>query len=73
MAILGAKNNIKEKAEKEKSKTVVVAEKLNKTGGGSVVFSNSGTILRPRITEKSGDASQKLNAYTFEIKPSASF
>ena len=72
MAILETKNNTKEKAEKKKPQTVVVAEKLNKTSGNLAGFSHSGTILKPRITEKSGDASQKLNAYTFEIKPSAS-
>lgn len=72
MAILGTKKNIKEKAEKMKSKEVVVAEKLNKEGATSADFSNSSIILKPRITEKSGDASQKLNAYTFEIKSSAS-
>lgn len=72
MAILGTKKNIKEKADKTKSKEVVVAEKLNKESAMSADFSNSSTILKPRITEKSGEASQKLNAYTFEIKSSAS-
>lgn len=72
MAILGTKKNIKEKTEEAKSKGVVVAEKLNKESAVSVGFSNSSIILKPRITEKSGDASQKLSAYTFEIKSSAS-
>ena len=74
MAILETKKNTKEKADKKKSKetVVVVAEKLNKEKAISGVFSHSSTILKPRVTEKSGDASQKLNAYTFEIKSSAS-
>ena len=72
MAILGTKKNIKEKADKIKSKEVVVAEKLNKESASLRDSSYNLTILRPRITEKSGDASQKLNAYTFEIKPSSS-
>ena len=72
MAILGIKKNTKEKAEKEQSKEVVAAEKLNKESAALGGFSSSSAILRPRITEKSGDASQKLNAYTFEIKPSSS-
>lgn len=66
------KKNIKVKEDKIKSKEVVVAEKLNKENAMSVGFSSSSTILKPRITEKSGDASQKLNAYTFEVKSSAS-
>jgi len=75
MAILGTKKNIKEKADKTKSKEVVVAEKINKENAalsGSSYNSANSAILRPRITEKSGDASQKLNAYTFEISRSAS-
>lgn len=72
MAIFETKKNTKEQADKVKFKEVVVAEKLSKENAMSVSFSNSSTILRPRITEKSSDASQKLNAYTFEIKPSAS-
>ena len=75
MAILGTKKNTKEKAEKALSKEVVVAEKINKenaTLSGFSYNSANSAILRPRITEKSGDASQKLNAYTFEISRSAS-
>lgn len=72
MSILETKKNIKVKEDKIKSKEVVVAEKLNKENAMSVGFSSSSTILKPRITEKSGDASQKLNAYTFEVKSSAS-
>jgi len=72
MDILGVKKNIKEKAIKRQSKTVVVAEKLNKESSVSGGFSSHSAILRPRITEKSGDASQKLNAYTFEISRSSS-
>lgn len=72
MAILGTKKNTKVKTDKTKSKEIAVAEKLNKESAMSAGFSNSSTILKPRITEKSGDASQKLNAYTFEIKSSAS-
>jgi len=72
MAILGIKKNIKEKAEKAQSKEVIVAEKINKESVALGGFSGSSSILRPRITEKSGDASQKLNAYTFEISRSTS-
>ncbi|MBM2818046.1 MAG: rplW [Parcubacteria group bacterium] len=72
MAILGTKKNTKEKAEKIKSKEVIVAEKANKASVEIVGFSHSPAILKPRITEKSGDASQKLNAYTFEISRSTS-
>ena len=72
MAILGIKKNIKEKAEKAQSKEVIVAEKINKENATLSESSYNSAILRPRITEKSGDASQKLNAYTFEIKPSSS-
>jgi len=72
MAILGIKKNIKEKAEKAQSKEVIVAEKINKENATLSGSSYNSAILRPRITEKSGDASQKLNAYTFEIKPSSS-
>lgn len=72
MAILGIKKNKNEKAEKMKSKDVVIAQKLNKNSSISSDFSNSSIILKPRITEKSGDVSQKLNAYNFEIKFSAS-
>ena len=72
MAILGIKKNIKEKAEKAQSKEVIVDEKINKESVALGGFSGSSSILRPRITEKSGDASQKLNAYTFEISRSAS-
>ena len=72
MAILGIKKNIKEKAEKAQSKEVIVAEKINKESVALGGFSGSSSILRPRITEKSGNASQKLNAYTFEISRSTS-
>lgn len=74
MAILETKKNTKEKVGKNKSKEVVVAvaEKLNKEKTVSSFSSYRSAILKPRVTEKSGDASQKLNAYTFEIKSSAS-
>src|SRR3989344_7496830 len=75
MAILGIKKNIKKKAEKAQSKEVIVAEKINKENATLSGFSDNSansSILRPRITEKSGDASQKLNAYTFEISRSTS-
>lgn len=72
MAILGTKKNTKVKTEKITSKEVVIAEKINKESAPLAVSSGSFAILRPRITEKSGDASQKLNAYTFEIKSSSS-
>lgn len=74
MAILETKKNTKEKTDKKKSKkaVAVVAEKLNKEKTVSDVSFHNSAIIKPRVTEKSGDASQKLNAYTFEIKSSAS-
>lgn len=72
MATLGIKRNTKKTTDKKESKKVVVAEKINKESALLSEFSHQSSILRPRITEKSGDASHKLNAYTFEIKTSAS-
>lgn len=72
MAILETKKNTKEKVDGLKPKESAVAKKLNKKSAPLNDSSYNSAILRPRITEKSGDASQKLNAYTFEIKPSAS-
>ncbi|MBU6431148.1 MAG: 50S ribosomal protein L23 [Patescibacteria group bacterium] len=78
MAILGTKKNTKAKAKVDglKPKESAVAAKAAKRDGGikmSNDFSKSSSvILKPRITEKSGISSQELNAYTFEIKPSAS-
>ncbi len=72
MAILGTKKNTKEKVDGLKPKDSAVAEKLKKESAPLSGSSNSSIILKPRITEKSGIMSQKSNAYTFEIKPSAS-
>lgn len=72
MAILETKKNTKAKVDGLKPKEFAVAEKINKESAPLAVSSSGFAIVRPRITEKSGDASQKLNAYTFEIKPSAS-
>lgn len=72
MAIFETKKGIKDKAEKGVSKEIAVAEKINKESRPLSGYYHNSAVLRPRITEKSGDASQKLNAYTFEISRSAS-
>lgn len=69
MAILGTKKNTKVKTDKTKSSEVTVAKKESAI---SPVSLSGSAILKPRITEKSGDMSQKSNAYTFEINYSAS-
>lgn len=72
MAILETKKNIKEKKIKSKPAKVVVAEKTNKENNVSSSGSYGSLISRPRITEKSSDASHRLNAYTFEIRSDTS-
>lgn len=67
MAILETKKNIKEKAVKSKPTKVAIAERANKENATPSSKSYASLISKPRITEKSGIASQKLNAYTFEI------
>ena len=59
---------MKVKPKKSADKPVAVV-KPSRVIEGSIY---SSVIMRPRITEKSGIASQKLNAYTFEIRASAS-
>lgn len=70
MAILRTKNEMKAKAEKKPE--VAGGAVALKSNGGSRLSSRSSGLLRPRITEKSGDISQKLNGYTFEIAPKTS-
>mgnify|MGYP001611249895 CR=1 FL=1 len=67
MAILETKKNIKEKAVKSRPAKVAVAARINKENSAPSNKLYSPLISKPRITEKSGIASQKFNAYTFEI------
>lgn len=61
MAIFGSKNKgvKKEKAEK----VAVIRESASKSSIGNAFES----IIRPRITEKSGVLGESLNVYTFEV------
>lgn len=72
MNILKTKKNTIKKTVKTNSKEVTLAKKTDKESPSLIKSIYNSTILRPRITEKSGDISQKLNAYTFEIKMSSS-
>lgn len=67
MSILGTKKNTKIKTDRVESEKVILKEESKMPQ-----LLNYSVILMPRITEKAGDLSQKSNAYTFEIIPSAS-
>ena len=63
MALFGSKKK-KEATKKEVAKPVASTQVGNTSHAASA-------IIRPRITEKAGLASEKVNAYTFEVEKDA--
>ncbi len=77
MGIFGTKKNkdaaVEPKAKSEKTVKAVrapKADKATKNIAGTVSAHDLGTIIRPRITEKSGVMSQ-IGVYTFEVTKGA--
>jgi large subunit ribosomal protein L23 len=72
MALFGLK---KEKIVEKKADKAVVKKTAVATGKAQPVLGHTSTfghmIVRPRVTEKSGNASEKHNMYTFEVRKDA--